>query len=149
MLAVSLEPAASLLSEDMITIIISVFGVIVSGIVSIAVSKHTANKELEKLRMSWDREDIVSSDEEFSAMAASVAEYVGYCSDTNRNKALAQVASVRAKEKGVLGNALDSLYSYIYKSEYQMANTQLTEVIMCKRQKERDTVTGKGKKPKK
>ena len=122
------------LNAEIICALITLGGIIVSAVISYAISRTTANKEIEKMRLAWKREDVVSSDEEFSVMTRAVAKYVQGSSTRTQSTALEEVASVRAKEAGSLGQMLDDLYSHIRSDNVIAADHQLSKVIDQKRE---------------
>lgn len=77
---------------------------------AIGTAKETASREMEKLERTWDRDDIVSSDDEFAEMAAVVSKFVCFADGTWELDALSKVAEVRSRESEKLGEILDSLY---------------------------------------
>lgn len=113
--------------------LISLLGVVISTLVSKSVSKNTTAKEIEKMKLSWDREDLVSSEEDFSKMASSVGKYVSTLHTALKRDALGEIASVRAKENGDLALALDRLYIAVSEGNVHDVNKCLTNVINEKR----------------
>lgn len=118
--------------------VISVIGAIISALIAWLVAKSSADKEIQKMKLSWKREDIISSEKEFSEMA----EVVGRCmlnkSKTTLSDASGKVNSIRAKEQGELAEALDKLHqSLISESlagpDTEKINTCLYEVMKKKR----------------
>ena len=120
--------------KDIIPGIISFAGVFISSLVAWFVSRSTANKELEKLRLTWKREDIVSSDDEFAELASAVARFLRSDTPHNFTDASAKSAALRAKESGSLGACLDRLYISISDRNKQEIERALTAVIEEKRQ---------------
>lgn len=135
------------LDNTVLCALISVFGTVISALIAWLVSRTAANKELKKMRLEWEREDIVTSDDDFAEMAAAVA----YCMHNHHHTALAEaigkVNSVRAREKGVLAEALDRLHNELRNTgctnhiNLQKIDACLTEVIQEKRKAQ------SGKKP--
>ncbi|MGM9563758.1 MAG: hypothetical protein ACI3VQ_06740 [Faecousia sp.] len=121
------------MSVEIICALIAVAGTALSAWVSWFVSRSTANKEIEKMQLAWEREDVVSSDDEFAEMAAGVAEFVQAYSAFYQRNALAKVAAIRSKETGELGKLLDDLYDAIKSCDYSRTNLTLSEVINEKR----------------
>lgn len=119
--------------------LISFAGIAISGLVSWFVSRSSAAKEIEKMRLSWEREDVVSSDEEFGEMCAAVATSVHYDSFTNRSKAGALVASVRSKEQGTLGNLLDDLYFSLERTHNTTTIDELLSKVIIEKRKRKCT----------
>lgn len=121
------------ISPELACAVISTFGVIVSALISRNISKNTAAREVTKMKMTWEREDIISSDDEFADMAATVARFVQFNSPTHRSDSMAKVAAARSKESKELGKILDNLYDAIHRNRSQEADLLLTEAITEKR----------------
>ena len=121
------------MTTEIICAIIAVIGTLVSAYISYFVSQATANKELEKLRLTWEREDVVSSDDEFALMTAAVGEFLSYYGWREQKMAMGKVAAIRSKEAGELGEALDELYETI-SSRSSSTNDALSKVIEKKRE---------------
>lgn len=119
---------------EVICSLITVGGVVFSALISYAISRSTANKELEKMKLSWEREDVVSSEDEFAGMASAVAKFVDYNNPRNRANAMEQVAAIRSKEVGTLGRLLDELYLAVQSGNHSEADIRLSQVIDQKRE---------------
>lgn len=94
---------------------------------------ETANREIEKMERTWQREDLVSSDEEFAKMASAVASFVYYGSGHMQVEALQEIASIRSKEGGTLAKILDTLYVYVKDDQHESADATLSKAIEEKR----------------
>lgn len=131
---------------EIICSIVSVFGAVISAFISWIVSRSTANKEIKKLKLMWKREDVLTSDEDFSDMAATVARCTAAISDGYEfdiSEVAAKVAAVRSRESGTLANLLDSLYGAVLIKNTCRMYEMLTKVIEEKRhQKSRQHRTG-------
>lgn len=127
----------SIISSELICSLISVAGVIVSALISRNVSKNTTAKEIEQMKLTWEREDLVSSEDDFGEMTASVARYISGFHVSSQRDALAKIASIRAKENGALGVALDELYQAVYHRSIMEINDRLTKVINARRDTKR------------
>lgn len=117
------------MTTEVLCTLVTAGGTLLSACIAFFVSRSTANKEIEKMKLTWEREDIISSDDEFAEMASAVAKFVLYNSGAHHNEALARVASVRAKEMGNLANILDTLYQHIRRDKQTEANDALTAAI--------------------
>ena len=123
--------------------IITTFGTILSALIAWAVSRSTAKRELKKMRLMWEREDIVSSDDDFAQMAESVARYIHRNRSSDGVDAAGKVNALRAKESGTLANALDLLYFALDDSkhcidpDFEKIQQCLSKVIEEKRKKQR------------
>lgn len=135
------------MSTEIICALITVGGVIGSAVISYAISRTTANKEIEKLQLTWQREDVVSSDDEFSAMAGAVAKYLQSPTGRTKSAAMEQVAAIRSKEIGTLGKMLDKLYADIYHDLTRNVDLQLSQVIDQKREAKRKSNTADSNQP--
>lgn len=122
------------MTSEVICTLITVGGVTFSALISYAISRSTANKEIEKLQLSWEREDIISSDDEFADMTGAVAKYVSHNTSSNQRDAIERVASVRSKETGTLGRLLDELYIDVKSNNINNADIHLSQVIDQKRE---------------
>ena len=135
--------------SEVICTTITVCGVIISALISSAISRSTANKEIEKMRLSWEREDVISSDDEFANMAGAVAKFINHSSPANQRNAIEQVASVRSKETGALGRLLDELYMDINSDNVNNADIHLSQVIDQKREAKSKAIASNRNKQKK
>jgi acyl-CoA synthetase (AMP-forming)/AMP-acid ligase II len=122
-----------IMSPETICAIIATFGTVISAVIAWFVSRSTANKEIDKMRLSWEREDVVSSEDEFAEMASAVTLYTSTGYPRNAHAAAAKVSSVRAKETGVLAASLDELYLSIIGLNAVQVESYLTKVIEQKR----------------
>lgn len=97
-------------------------------------AKQTASSEIEKMQLTWSREDLVTSDDEFADMASEVARYIQNGTSSQSRDALAKVAAVRSKESGAIGDTLDMLYSYLRLYDRDGADQALSLAIRQKRE---------------
>lgn len=137
------------MSSEMICAFIAVAGTVFSALISYGVSRSTANKELEKMKLTWEREDIVSSEDEFAEMAKAVGAYVQSSHPLHQRVAMELVAAARSKESGALGSLLDALYMHIQSGNIANTDVWLTKVINQKRETKSKANTSSGDKPKK
>ena len=135
------------IKTEIICAVIAATGAVLSALIAWFVSRSAAAKEIEKLRLTWEREDVVSSDDEYASMAAVVASYIqcdnGHC----QREAMAAVASVRIKESGDIGVALDQLYECISNDQIHKTDSALTHVIEKKREAKSQAKAKNDKKP--
>ena len=122
------------MSSEMICALIAVAGTVLSALISYGVSRYTASKELEKMKLTWEREDIVSSEDEFAAMAKAVGAFVQSSHPSHQRAAMELVAAARSKEIGALGSLLDHLYMHIQSGHIGNTDVGLTKVINQKRE---------------
>lgn len=137
------------MKTEIICGIIALAGTVLSGLISWCVSRSSAAKEIEKMKLEWEHEHTVSSDDEFAEMASSVANCLQEKVPQSFDSAISHVAFIRSKESGTIGEKLDALYDVLYEIspnsnavnfygvEYQehlnRANKCLSEVIKAKR----------------
>ena len=122
------------MKTEILCALIAAAGAILSALIAWFVSRSTANKEIEQLKLTWEREDIVSSDDEFAKMASVVANYIKCDIPGLQREALSSVAAIRSKESGELGSLLDQLYSVIDYGDISLVDQVLTSVINKKRE---------------
>lgn len=96
------------MSPEATAALFTALATILSAIIARYVARETAAKEIEKMKMQWEREDVVSSEEEFAEMASAVSVYMR--SFEPKTKAISAVAALRTKERGELAVLLDKLY---------------------------------------
>ena len=139
------------LPVEVVCAAVAAVGVVASALISWFITRSSIAKELEKMHMEWEREDIVSSDDEFAEMASAVASFIQCQSSTYHIAAAQKVAAIRSKESGTIAHRLDHLYVLIdhrggaQKSELNQA---LTEVIDEKRKARTGSQNSNTKKPK-
>lgn len=125
------------ISSAVISAIVAALGNIIAAKIAQKTAKETAqetaNKEIEKLERTWEREDLVSSDEEFAEMATKVSAFVYFADGTGGLDALKTIAAIRSKEKGEIACMLDRLYTAVHRDNYQDADDLLTSAINEKR----------------
>lgn len=131
------------MNTEIICAIIALIGTLASAVVSFWVSKSSTEKELKKMRMEWKRQDIVSSDEDFSDMAVAVSRFIQIQDGTTHRKAIESVMKIRAKESGSIAESLDSLYlaigkrGYGYNPNLEQIDSLLSEILKQKRNSKR------------
>lgn len=125
------------ISSAIVSAIITTFGTIIAAKIAQKTARETAqetaNQEIKKMERTWEREDLVSSDEEFAEMASIVSKYVSFGTGAWSDEAIAKVAAIRSKEKGELGKIMDDLYKCIMDDMYVNADRLLTKAINEKR----------------
>lgn len=132
---------------ELICALVTVGGTIVSALIAWLVSRSTANKEIEKMKLSWEREDIISSDDEFADMCSASAKYIAVPYDSHKVDSMGRIAALRAKESGQIAEHLDFLYESIRRSDRDSANAMLSKVVEEKRKSSRNANTNGKKKP--
>lgn len=126
-----------IISSAIVSAVITVLGNIITAKISqkaaIEAAKKTANHEIDKMERIWQREDIVSSDEEFAEMASVVAKFASFANGAFSSDALEKVAAIRSKESGQIGTIMDNLYKSVLSDSYPQADNLLTQAIDEKR----------------
>lgn len=120
-------------------VVSTVFGFI-GNIIAAKIAQKTAIKEaqeaaiqeIKKMERVWEREDIISSDAEFSEM---IRMSILFALRTNIGQpdVLANIGAVRAKECGELAGALDDLYRAVKGYAYEDADRCVDRAIELKR----------------
>lgn len=125
------------ISSAVVAAIITVIGNIIAAKINqrttVKTAREAASNELEKMQATWNREDMVSSDEEFAEMANAVARYINIATYKYHVDAMGKVAAVRSKETGEIGAMLDDLYNCIRDGNTSAADFALTNAIAQKR----------------
>lgn len=137
------------MSTEIYCTLITTAGAVFSVLLSWFTSRSTANKEIEKLKMSWEREDIVSSDDEFAEMASAVALFVQCDVPATQYEAMQKIAALRSKEVTDIAELLDSLYLDVHRNDRYRADSSLTKVLNKKREIKRNSETPRRNKPEK
>ena len=123
------------MTTEVLSGLFSLVGIVFSGVLSFLVAKSSASKEIDKLKLTWKREDVVSSETDFSEMVSSVAVYAKALSIDDMNTATKWVAKIRAQESGALGDLLDGLYNQLRDPIVFELEDTLSEIIKEKRQR--------------
>lgn len=100
---------------------------------AVKAAQETATQEIKRMERTWEREDLVSSDEEFAAMTAAVARYVHRNTIEHGIDAAGKVAGVRSKEHGEMGRILDALHKSIDDRDQEKAALEMSKAIDEKR----------------
>lgn len=132
---------------EVICALVATSGVVISAFISWLVSRASANKEIEKLMLTWEREDIVSSDDEFADMSSSVAKYIVNLYSSERADAMGKVAAIRSKESGSISEKLDNLYSALKRCDVSEIDQSLNDIIDEKRNSKGKNKTGSRNSP--
>ena len=121
------------MTPETISTLISALGVILSAGVSLLVARSAAANEIKKMQLSWEREDTVTSDDEFTAMVSAAVKYANTEDDDLMIDTLQKVASLRAKAIGEIAKTYDVLYLAVQRSNYTGIDKVLTELLNQKR----------------
>mgnify|MGYP003290777720 CR=1 FL=1 len=125
------------ISSAVVGAIVSFVGNIIAAKIAqktaIKAAQEATAQEIKKLERTWEREDIVSSDEEFAAMAGAVGRYIHRDTIDNGAAAAERVSYIRSKEHGELGIILDRLHASLDERDLERADHELTNAINEKR----------------
>ena len=125
------------ISSAVVGAIVSFVGNIIAAKIAqktaIKAAQEATAQEIKKLERTWEREDIVSSDEEFAEMSCAVSKYIHRNTIENGTDAVGKVASIRSKEHGELGRILDALHKCLDDRDLDGASKELTKAIDEKR----------------
>lgn len=137
------------MTTEVMCALTTVSGTLLSSLIAFLVSRSTANKEIEKMKLAWNREDSISSDEYFSAMASSVALYVNCNIGSYQTDAMGRLAALRATETGELAQNLDNLYFAVRDARHGEIDSLLTKLLNQKREAKAKSLDSNRNKPKK
>lgn len=70
------------MSSEVICALIGAASTILSALIAFLVSRYTTAREFKKLKLTWQREDSVSYEEDYESMVAAVTQYIKRGSDT-------------------------------------------------------------------
>lgn len=135
------------MTTKVVCALITVGGTLLSSLIAFLVSRTTANKEIEKMKLTWNREDTVSSDEEFAAMASAVALYVSCRISHYQSDAMERLAALRASETGELSQSLDNLYFAVRDARHGDIDSLLTKLLNQKRETKTNSLDSNRNKP--
>ena len=123
------------MTTEVLSGLFALAGIVLSSIISFLVARLGASQEIEQLKLTWKREDVVSSESDFSEMVSSVAVYAKTLRIDDMNTATKWVAKIRAQESGALGDLLDSLYDQLRDPVVSELEDTLSEIIKEKRKR--------------
>lgn len=130
---------------ELICTAITTAGVLASAGVSWNVARMVAKREFQKLKMEWERQDVVESNKRFSEMVAAVSLYTSKLSDgysVEPHEAISMLSSVRSVETGAIAETLDHLYFALKDGTIQEVNEALSKAVDQKR-RDKNNVNGK------
>ncbi len=116
-------------TDEVTSALIAVSGVFLSALVSLIIARLTAALELKKLERSWEHDTLVSSVEEYAAMAAAVSICTMDTAIAYRREALTKIAALRIKESGEMAAILDDLYASVHTENYRQIDIALKSAI--------------------
>ena len=128
---------------EVICALIAFSGAILSAFISFLVSRSTANKEIEKMRLSWDREDTTLADEAFSQMIHAVREYISCENEYFKYGAMNAVDALQLKESDAVNAVLAQLHDALRLGSRPQAEQLLAAVVEAKKNDKRKKVTAK------
>lgn len=124
--------------NEIIQCLLSIATIGISSLASVIAARIAAKKEIRKMMLSWQREDMVSSEREFSEMCAAVTQYVVDGNNSNWKNALEKISALRARHSGGAGEHLDVLYYCVHENNQNGADKELSLLIDAKRAQELD-----------
>ena len=136
------------MSVKTICTLITAGGVVISAVISFLTSRYVSNKEIEKLKLTWKREDNIMSSEDISELTKLVYEFANCQNDYFRIPAMAKVAAMRSRETGAVADALNNLHNALEHCNRYEATKQLSEVIQKQGAAHCDTQNKQRKNPK-
>lgn len=131
------------MQTEVICALISLIGALLSAFISYLVSRTTANKEIEKMRLSWDREDAASADEAFSHMIHAVREYTSSENEYFKYAALNSVDTLQLRESAAVASVLAQLHTSLEHGNRHLAEQLLSASIEAKKNDKRTHVAAK------
>lgn len=125
------------ISSAIVSSLIAVIGNMIAAKMARTTAKQTAqetaSQEIQKMERTWEREDLVASDDEFAEMAAAVVVFATSDYVDHQVEALAKIAAVRSKEYGPIAPILDQLYTAVKGDKQEDADTILSHAITERR----------------
>lgn len=124
------------ISSAIVSSLIAVIGNMIAAKMARTTAKQTAqetaSQEIQKMERTWEREDDLSSDNEYGEMVKLV---VLYASGTTVGlyETLAAIAALRIKESGDITNVLDSLYYSVKNGDLNEIDQALDLLILTRR----------------
>lgn len=134
---------------EVICALIAFLGTILSATISFFVSRTTASKEIEKMRLSWDREDATSTDEAFFKMIQAVRSYTSSENEYLKYDAMNAVNALQIRESAAVCAVLSQLHDALHQGSRHRAELLLTAAVEAKKNDKRAKVAAKSsqKKP--
>lgn len=130
------------ISSAIVSALIAVIGNMVTAKMARTTAKETAqeaaNQEIEKMELTWNREDELSADDEYGEMVKQVVLYTSGIT-TGPYEALAAIAALRVKETGEIANVLDALYKSVKKRGNGDVDEVLDLLITARRSSKKQT----------
>ncbi len=131
------------MSTEILCSLIALAGAALSALVSFFVAKFSSEREIKKMKLEWEHQDVISSDEDFSDMAVAVSRFVQAQTSKTHTEAITAITKIRAKEYGEIADSLDALYAAIgrrgvgYYPDLQRIDNLLSEILKQKRNAKR------------
>lgn len=116
------------MNAQIVCSLISVLGVILSGLISYLTARRTAKMEMDKLRETWKREDSLSVDSEFSDMVKAVTRTYYSVYDDDKEDAVAKIFIVRSKCSLPISVLLDRMIPAIRSNDHETVTQLLRSV---------------------
>lgn len=118
------------MTSEIICTLIATGGTVLSILASIFVSRTTASGELSKMKLTWEREDALSSGRELEELATLIYNYTTSENPYLRIPAMAKLASIRANETGDVSGLLDNLHVALSYQNKPESERLLSEIVV-------------------
>ena len=137
------------MTTEIVCALITVFGVILSALISYRTSRRISKDEIQKLTMTWSREDSLSISKDLEDLTQLVYDFIDCENNYFSIPALSKLASIRAKETGPVSILLDELSDALNSRDLLRRRYLLPKIVEQYRESKRDAQNPKRKKPKK
>lgn len=137
------------MSPEIICSIVTGLGAICSALISYWVSSSVSKREIQKLRLTWDREDSLEFDKGLQELFQLVYEFIDSQNDSFAIPAISRLAPLRAKETGPAAPLLDELHIALDSHNRHRCRILLSDIVIKYREAKSDTQNKNRKQPKK
>ena len=120
------------MSSEVICLIITTVGSLAAAAISAATSKKVAASEIKKLKLTWEREDAITSSEDIAELTRLVYSFTSCLNDAFAIPAISKTAEIRTNATGEFAAALDELYDALSQRNRIKAESLMSEVIKSK-----------------
>lgn len=118
------------MASEIICALITAGGTVLSILISFFVSRSTANSEIAKMRLTWEREDSLASGKELEELARLIYDYTSSENDYLRIPAMAKLTSIRARETSEVSALLDKLHLALSHGNKLNSEQVLSEIVI-------------------
>lgn len=112
-----------------VTALATIMSAIISSCISYAIYRFGFKRDLEKLRLSWNREDKLAYMNQFTKMVTSVSEYLTVEGAPPHSAAMNSVRALQATESGTNAQMLDDLYNAISEHDKETTRNILSQIL--------------------